>query len=201
MDYLGPAFLALVIASLVTWLELVTSKYPRTISFLWGSWQLYVYAGAYGLIAFAVVLLLQPLIESGQVQFESAIAKNPWVQGAAVGITIKSLMHIRLLTIKDVPIGVETLVHLFEPWLLEGIGLDEFAEVDHYIRGKAGQPPYAGDLPKVKTIILDKLPTLPLSNTEKIAFREAINQCTTVEEAMILFLRRFGRRIFEAVFP
>jgi hypothetical protein len=44
MRALGPAALGFVVAGVLTFFELITSKYPRTHVFLWKSWALYAYA-------------------------------------------------------------------------------------------------------------------------------------------------------------
>lgn len=63
--YFGSASLAFAIATCIAWLELVTSKYPRTAALLNKSWKLYVYSMSYGTISFFVMLFLQPLVEAG----------------------------------------------------------------------------------------------------------------------------------------
>jgi uncharacterized membrane protein len=65
---LGPPFLAFVIATFLAFLELVTSKYPRTPFLLRRSLALYGYALVYGLIAFGVTLGIGSLINAGVIK-------------------------------------------------------------------------------------------------------------------------------------
>jgi hypothetical protein len=120
-----------------------------------------------------------------------------------VGVTFKSFLHVRLFTIqagsKGFPIGVETLVQLFEPWLLKTIELDHFIALRNYIAPRARKFP---DLATVRARIADNLPpSLSKQSDEGKAFLADVQQATSVNEAMRLYMSFVGRKLFDAVFP
>ena len=134
MPYLFAALFAGVLASVITLIELVTSKYPRTCHFLFKkSWKLYTYSIIYGGIAFFFMLLL----DSGLIKLEGLGISNIWIQAILVGISTKAFLHIRLFSAtigsQSFPIGMETILLVFEPWLLEEIKLEEFNAVKEFV--------------------------------------------------------------------
>jgi len=138
---LGPPILAFAIATFLAFLELVTSKYPRTAFLLRKSSALYGYVLVYGLIAFGVTLGIGSLIKAEIIKLSGIGLSNPWAQAVAVGVSFKALLHIRLFSVsvgsETFPIGVETLVQLFEPYLLRTIDLDCFNAMEAYIAPRA----------------------------------------------------------------
>src|SRR3984957_20127325 len=141
MNQLGPALLSFALATSLAALELITSKYPRTFSLLRRSWAFYTYAVIYGVIAFCVMLGLGALVKSGTLKLEGLGLSSSWVQAIVVGVTFKAFLHIRLFSVsigaESFPVGVETLVQLFEPWLLRTIELDHFNALRNYIAPRA----------------------------------------------------------------
>lgn len=199
-DYLGPAVLAFVIAACETWLELVTTKYPRTFRFLLWNGLLYGYCFIYGAIAAGVTLAFPALSAAGALQL-GGMAQNPWLQGAAVGVAVKSVLHIRLFTIQSVPIGLETLVLLFEPWLLQSIDFAEFTSVRRFLRARADAYTNPADpaqsLKAGKDAVLNNLPR----SINRGAFQIDLDKCTSMIGAMELYLRECGEQVFDLVFP
>jgi len=201
MDTLGPAVVAFVISTAISWLELITAKYPRTYFLLLRNRALWLYGLIYGAIAFGILLGLDALINAEAIRLEGLGFSSPWVRAIAVGVTIKALLHINLFNVRvgsqPVPIGIETIVQLFEPELLRTILLDEFNAVRQYIQPFATQYP---DLNVVKERIKINIPpTLPLQ--ERAAFENEVDKANTVIDAMERFLRFLGRGTFERVFP
>ena len=194
--YFGSASLAFAIATCIAWLELVTSKYPRTAALLNKSWKLYVYSMSYGTISFFVMLFLQPLVEAGALKFGGPLVDNPWFQAVVVGISAKALLHIRLFNVttgsQSFPVGVESVVHLYEPWLLENIDLDEWHAVRSFVRPRVA----TYDQAQATANILANLPP-GLQTTMKVD----LAKCTSVTELMEAYFRRCGRRAFDLAFP
>ena len=117
MAGLGPNLLAFTVAIAVTALELLTTKYPRTAAFVCHTVWFYVYIVIYGAIA-AIALALLPVL-GAHIQSDGINLMNPWIAAAAVGISVKSLLHIRIFNVstgpgKDLPVGLETIVLLFD---------------------------------------------------------------------------------------
>jgi hypothetical protein len=196
----GPAMLALAIASLITTIELITSKYPHTAPLIGKCRYLYAYVLIYGLISFGVTLGFDQLVQSGRIKLEG-VGADPWWQAVALGFSTKALLHIRIFSVtagaQSFPIGTETIVQLFEPWLLDQVMLYEFNAVKKFIAPRAAAHL---NLAQVKRDILENLPPA-FSGPERTAFQADINNQTSVVDAMEMYLSRFGKASFDRVFP
>jgi len=203
MDNWMPALLALVIASVFTLVELITTKYPRTGFVLTPrrSRSLYVYALIYGLIAFGAILGLRQLVAAEVITLEGVGVSNRWVQAIALGLSAKALLHIRLFSVstgsQPFPVGVETIVQIFEPWLLRTIDIDEFDGVRTFLNSRADK--YT-NLNQVRQTIMENVPQ-SLPPQERTAFIADVEKATTVRSAMELYLRLLGKRSFSHIFP
>jgi hypothetical protein len=203
MNQLGPALLSLALATSLAALELITSQYPRTFSLLRRSWAFYAYATIYGIIAFCVMLGLRALLKSGTVKLEGLGLSSPWVQAVAIGVAFKAFLHIRLFSVsigaESFPVGVETLVQLFEPWLLRTIELDHFNALRNYIAPRAQK--YT-DLDLVKKQIAQNLPpSMSADGAEGKAFLADVQRAVSVSEVLRLYMSSVGRGLFDSVFP
>jgi hypothetical protein len=91
---------------------------------------LYWYAFIYGVIAFGVMLGLDYLLKQKTVTLEGFGLANPWWRAVAVGLAVKAFLHLRIFSVgvggQTFPIGTETLVQLFEPWLMRTMELYHF---------------------------------------------------------------------------
>src|SRR5436190_8278552 len=108
MSNLGPAFVALLLASVITVAELITSEYSDTFFIVRSSPSLYVYSLIYGVLAFITVLTGFPHIEVVGIS-------NSWSEAIVVGLSIKAVLHIRIFSVKigqgtdPLPFGTETI--------------------------------------------------------------------------------------------
>ncbi len=195
-----PPLLSLIIAICLTTLELVTSKYPQTFFLIKRSIPLYLYSFSYGLISFFLMLGLKSLIDAELIKLEGYAVSNVWVQAIIIGTATKALLHIRFFNVsigsQSFPIGLETIVQLFEPWLLRKIEIFEFNALRTFIQAAEN---HYNDLNDVKTKIRENIP--PLSKAEKVAFLADLDGKATVSEAMELYLRYFGKTSFKRIFP
>jgi hypothetical protein len=194
------SLVSLALASLITWLELVTSQYPRTFGLMVKkSWALWVYPLVYGLLAFLVMLAVG--FGWSGIKVQGWAENSPWSLPIAIGLSTKALLHISLFNVsvgsQSFPVGTESLVRLFEPWLLRAILLDEHSAVEELINPRANKYP---DLASVKTKIKNHIPQR-LPKDESKAFEVDIDQSTSVAAAMELYLRAFGRKVFDQIFP
>lgn len=198
---LGALLVAFITATVFTLLELVTSRYPRTFFLIAKSSSLYAYALIYGFISGVVMLGLDYLVAQGTVKLEGLGLSSPYVRAVAVGLTAKALLHVRLFSVavgsQTFPIGIETFVQPFEPWLLRLIELEHFDSASKLVAPRAAK--YA-DLNDVEGRIRAELP-LRLPPAERSAFLADLDRASTVSEAMQLYLEFVGRRIFNRVFP
>lgn len=200
MNEAEPCILAFVIASVLVSLELVTSKYPRTVYLLRRCWALYAYAFIYGVIAAGVTFFWTTLSAAGKVQAQGLDFSNPWVRAGAVGIAVKAFLHIRFFTVgagaDAFPVGVETIVQLFEPWLLDTIDLDHFQALVRYIAPRAAT---YNNPENVRTAIQQNTPKS--QSTSGRAFLSDVQQASSVAEAMRFYLVFVGTKLFDATFP
>lgn len=203
MNEYGPALVGFATATVVTMIELVTSKYPRTAGFLISSsLRFWLYPPIYGLIAFGCILGLDALAASGAIKLEGTFAANKWLQAVGLGLSVKALMHIRIFSVTtdsgSFPVGIESIVQLFEPWLLDSIDMDEWQAVRRYVRARMNTAYAAWTPAQTRAHILANLPT-KLKNSA--TFTVDLNACSDTLECMELYLRRCGRSIFDLTFP
>jgi hypothetical protein len=201
MADMGPAGLAFLIAASIALIELITAVYPRTFFLLKKCGTFYAYFLIYGAIGCGIMLGLQSLIDAHLITLEGIGLDSPWVQAIVVGVTIKSLLHIRLFNVtagsQSFPVGIETLMHLFEPWLLASIQLHHFNAGREFIEPRAKKHSTLG---AVRNRIKRNVPQ-SLQNPDRAAFLDDIQKVETVIEAMELYLQHFGKRSFDRVFP
>jgi hypothetical protein len=124
------------------------------------------------------------------------------VQALIVGVSVKAFLHIRLANVntggpQPFPIGIETLVQIFEPWLLRTIYLDEWNGVRDFVRPRAQE--YT-DLQAVRQRASENLPER-LGTAERAAFLADLEEAPTVEVLMSRYLRLLGRKTFAGTFP
>jgi hypothetical protein len=122
-----------------------------------------------------------------------------------LGLSAKALLHIRFFSVpttgtqQTFPVGTETFVQLFEPWLLRTIAIDEFNAVSAYLRAKAQG--YT-DLNAVKTTIKANLPgPAAFPDPERTALMLDVDQAGSVGSALEIYLRAFGVSTVDRVFP
>lgn len=203
MITLGPALLALFVATFFTLLELITSEYPRTYPLLLKvSNKIYAYSIIYGLIAFGTTLGIDSLVTGDIVSIEGPGLTNIWIRALVIGFTVKAFLHVRLFTVgisgrEQFPIGIETIVQLFEPWLLRDIKIDHFNSIRSYIQPRLIT---YNELTTVKQTIESNIPTT-LPEAERKAFQQDISQAASIPEAMELFIGFLGLGSFERAFP
>lgn len=201
MTNLPPAILSFLIAAVFAALELTTSKYPRTIFLIKKCRHLYIYVAIYGLLSFGGLLSLNALVEAKKITLEGIGLQSIWVKCIIIGLSTKALLHISLFSLsvgaKTFPLGTETIVQLFEPWLLEEIFLFEFNEVSNFIAPRARKH---NNLATVKQTIKDNLPA-NFTGPERIGFEAGVDAQTSVAPALEVYLRRFGKTNFTRVFP
>ena len=197
---LGPLAVTFAIASLVTALELVTSKYPRTARFCIKSPWFYVYFAIYGVLG-AGALALLPLVGS-QVTIEGVGLTNPWVKAAFVGLSIKAFLHIRIFSVstgpgESFPFGLKSFVQLFEPWMLRTIELDHYSAQSDFISPRAAK---CATLAAAQASAKANAPPA-LSTAEKAAFDADIDQAASPAQAIAAYLKYSGIKLTERTFP
>ena len=124
---------------------------------------------------------------------------NPGIRALVVGLSTKAILHIRVFNVsvgtQSFPLGTESVVMLFEPWLLRKIALDEFNAIETHIETKTEK---WSDIAAVKEQIAEHLPEMP--KAEKVGFLSDLGEAATAAEALKLYLRSFGPKSFARVF-
>lgn len=202
-EWLLPGLLALVVASLVSALQLLTSKYPNTW-FLFTpvrSVAFYIYCVLlYGGMAFLITLLFDSLIAKEIITIEGLNLESPWSRAIVVGLTAKAFVQISFFDItsgaRTIPIGPAIVVQPVEPWLLTKIQQDEDSELRSFVQSRAATHK---DLVDVRRRIKEAPQSLP--DPERIAFELEIDDATTVEVAMEKHIKALGKKSFITAFP
>jgi hypothetical protein len=195
---------AFFVAFLVTFLELVTSKYPRTLCLVSKCPSLYLYAGIYGAFG-GITNLLYPRIAGGAPPAVGAAAialGDPWVRAALIGLMIKAFLHVRIFEVatgpgKSVPVGIETITQLFEPWLLKNIGLEHWIALSGFLTPAAAK--YAG-LEQTRAQALAAIPAT-FDASERAAMTDDLKAATRVFDLLQIYLNNVGCRVFKNTFP
>jgi hypothetical protein len=190
--------LAFAVAALVTAIELITSKYPRTARFTLGSFWFYAYFLIYGVLA-AIGLIVLPLVGGTS---SGVATSNPWLNAALVGFSVKAILHIRIFAVstgpgQSFPVGLESFVQLFEPWLLRSLELDHFAKQSAFIAPRALKFATATDAQN-KAIAN---PPPGFSSEEKAAFEADIGQAATPGQVIAAYLKYAGIKLTTNTFP
>lgn len=198
---LGPVILAFLIGGLFTGLDLITGKYPRTWFLVRRSKTFWIYCGVYGVVSVFGYLASYALVASGDIQLSSEVLASPWLRAGVVGLSVKAFLHINLFNVnvnsQPFPIGLETLVQIFEPQMLRTILFNEFDAVRRFVASHAIANP---DVAAVRQKIIQNIPsTLPLQ--EVGAFKDELSKATDSTEALEKGLRFLGRDTFVRIFP
>lgn len=197
---LGLLALAFAVATLVTAVELLTSQYARTARFVLESVWFYAYVVIYGLLA-AVAFAILPLV-SDQVTMEGIGVNNPWVKAALIGFSVKAVLHIRIFAVStgpghSFPVGLESFVQLFEPWMLRELELDHFATQSEFIRPRAAR---LTDVNAARTQAKANPPP-GLSQAVKAAFEADIDQAASPAQVVAAYLKYAGIKLTNNTFP
>lgn len=203
MSIMWSSICAFMCACVFTGLELLTSRYPNTWFLVVKKLSLYLYCGIYGFFALFGFLFFDRLMSSGTLRIDGFGLESSWGRAIFVGLFTKAIMQLNLYTItsgtSSMPIGLQTIVQIFEPYLLRQILLDEFNAVRQLVRPIASKAKYK-DINQVRDKIRQNIPET-LSPQERVAFLNEIDKDLQVHEAMERFLRFLGKSTFKRVFP
>ena len=188
---------------------------------------LWVYAVIYGLISFGFTLAYGRLTQAGilhlqapseettpgpgnaagsagdKTKSKNVPADPSFLIAVVIGLSAKALLHIRLVSLstpgskQPFPVGTETIVQAFEPWLLQTIGLDEFTAVQDYVQRKAK---IYTNLNAAQNKVIQKIPP-SLPEPEKAALTIDVGKAATVEKVLELYLAVVGVSIVDQFFP
>jgi hypothetical protein len=186
------------VAWIVVIVELLSSEYPRTYFALTKSKSLALYAAFYGLLAVIALFLFATVVD---IRLANGVAlMSPWVTAAICGASIKSVLQLNIATIRigseRIPIGLKTLVQLFEPPLLRSIAFQEFLGVRALVSKFVTADRVIGEVKRAAT---DGIPP-SLPKAEREGFSADVELSTSVERVMTLYLRFAGREAFTRVF-
>lgn len=197
---IGMLGLAFAVAAFVTGVELLSSEYARTVPFAVRSIWFYTYVLIYGILG-AIALAILPLV-SDQVTITGVGANNPWIKALLVGFTVKALLHIRVFSVttgpgQSFPVGLESFVQLFEPWLLKELQLDHYTKQTAFIAPRAQR--FAGPIDARN--VAKGNPPPGLSTAEKVVFDADVDQAASAAQVIAVYLKYSGIRLTSITFP
>jgi hypothetical protein len=119
-----------------------------------------------------------------------------------VSLSVKAFLHIHLFSVsigrgESLPVGIESIVQLFEPWLLTSLDLDHFTNEQQYIGTKAAKYP---NVDIARTAALNNIPG-GFTTAQKGAMIADLQNAKTLQEVLGVYLKYTGRRRFEGTFP
>jgi hypothetical protein len=191
---------AFCVAAVVTALELITSKFSQTYKFVLNSRWFYCYVLIYGVLGAVALILLPFLID--RVEDKGGILGNLWLRAGLVGLSIKAFLHIRIFTVspkpgQSIPVGLETIVQLFEPWMTRQIENHHFAGVTDFIRLRARKCP---NVAKARRLAKANIPNT-FDDHEKAALIDDIRRATTSHDVIRDYMKYVGISLTEKTFP
>lgn len=128
MNLIGPGAVAFGVGTLFTCIELRFSKYPHTGFLIIWKRPFWIYCVIYGLVAMGGFLLSGSLIANGLLKIGGLSLESPYGLAAILGLSSKAIMQLNIYTVTagstSFPIGFQTFVQLFEPYLLHAISLN-----------------------------------------------------------------------------
>jgi hypothetical protein len=172
---------------------------------------LYAYGFTYGAIALGIV-------STDIFHLKTLGFSDPWLQAIAVGVSVKSFLHIRIFSIpisneltnsnqepKSFPIGLETLIQIFEPWLLRAINTDEFNAREEFLAPYLVKYTNPNEVhKKIKMGIprnWTKVERAVLELNLEASAEATDDPSEKVKDAMDSYLRAMGKKSFQRVFP
>lgn len=196
--------LALLIASVISGWQLLSSRYPNTW-FLFTprkSKALYPYCLLYGIAAFVITVSFNALVSNGIIAVEGLRLESPWLRALIIGLIARGIAQISLLDVtagtKTISVGPAFVFQLVEPWLLTKIQQDEDSELRRYVRTRLAK--HSGlSLNDVRQRVVDAPHSL--DDPEHIALKLELDETKSREEAMEKHVRMLGRKSFNTAFP
>jgi hypothetical protein len=195
------AAVAFLVAFAVVGLELVTSKYPYTAFVLTPikCWACYLYVFIFAVIAAGIVLALDYLEAEKILRLEGVGLGTKVGEAIYVGVAVKALLNIRIFdTRSGTPVGIASLVQIFEPWLLNQLALQEWNAVREFVSPRARK---YEDLTQVRRRIRENMPPHLDEEENKALELDVEEKLEEVPEIMERYLKKTGRRTFKRVFP
>lgn len=121
-----------------------------------------------------------------------------------IGLTVKAFLHIRIFEVstgaapgKSVPVGIETVTQLFEPWLLRNIGLEHWIAKTEFLTAAVAKH---SNLNQTRATALGAIPS-SFDAVEKAAMIADLNAAATVNDVLDVYLTNVGCRGFRTTFP
>ncbi len=197
-ELLCPTILAFLLAGSIAYWELVTSKYPRTVFLTFRCPHIYAYSFVYAAAAVIIMLTYEAIVPHNGSR--SSFSGNPWVRAWAIGLFTKSFLHFKIFTVpghpEPTPIGLETIMLMFVPYLLREIELGHDRRELQFVKGRVESL----SLEVVSKAIQDHLP-VAMAKRDQQGFLASVKKSKDGIRAARLYLRLVGRGHFEMVFP
>ncbi len=172
------------------------------------SLALWVLGAIYGIFAVVFLYLLSEYFI--RIEINSTVFRRPigdealfWVYVIFCGISIKSLLNISFYNVrmdgKSFPIGLATLVRIFEPQLKKSIETDHYIAFDTFLTHAEAKTVHLS-LMDIHNVIRNQILTR-FEASEVSAFLLDLASRRTVRESYIFYLRAYGKKMFCHTFP
>ena len=157
----------------------------------------------FGVVAFIAYPELFPAAPQAASAKASAFSmQDPWMRAATIGLTIKTVMHLKLFEIPTgagnaVPIGIATFLQPFEPLLLRAIQLEHWNLLTAVV-GEAAAKYADADAARARAVL-----GIPgsLSKAEQAAMKTDLTAATSVNDLFRVYISYAGCGLFKKTFP
>ena len=204
-----PAFtLSFLLGLYISLNDLFTSS-PLFFAFARKSIALWLLGFIYGALSIGFFYLLKEnliniSIEGGVITKPISDNTKMWAFAIFAGVSIKSLLGISFYNFrydggKSFPLGLATFVKIFEPQILKSIETDHYIAFDNFLTN-AEQKTSQLSLQDIHNVIRNKV-YARFPTAEVNSFLLDLANTQNSREALSLYLRAFGKKIFCHTFP
>lgn len=203
-----PYVIAFALALSVTFADYVTSNFPGTLCLALKNRWLFIYACVYGLFGIVGFVAYPELFGANNAAASTAVKattfsmQNPWMRAATIGLTIKTVMHLKFFEIPSgagsaTPVGIATFLQPFEPLLVRAIKLE------HWNLLTALMSTAAAKYPTLTVALPLALAGIPgsLTPAEKAAMAADLNAAKAVNDLFQVYISYAGCSLFKKTFP
>jgi hypothetical protein len=187
----------------------IFSSSPMFFAFAKKSPALWLLGAIYGGLSVGFFYLLKETlidisIEGGAIVKPISDNVKIWAFAAFAGISIKSLLGISFFNFrydggKIFPLGLATFVKIFEPQILKSLETDHYIAFDTFLTN-AEQKTSHLSLQDIHNIMRNKV-SARFPTAEVNSFLLDLANTQNSRDALSLYLRGFGKRIFYHTFP
>lgn len=186
------------------------SSTPIYFAFAKKSPALWLLGVIYGGFSMVFLFLLKESIVDISVEIGAARRPLPgglkiWASAIFAGLSVKSLMgtsfyNFRYDGDKTFPLGPATFVRIFEPQIIQAILTDHYIAMDNFL-DNARQRTSGLSFQDIRDVICNKAFARFPDDSSRNSFILDLGDAHSTDEALALYLKTFGKKIFCHTFP